>query len=182
MKIINLKCSNCGAKLKVESNKHEYTCEYCNTVNILDDEIIKVEHSLNDTKKEEKFKIADTYLEDFENYEEAYEAYEKLSKEYPYEAKVWIQLIRSKTRKYQLIDEIDESDFILCDEYMKKYLVLEKNEQEKNKNIEEYEEYKNNCIEVMKKLSDVSEDQKIKFRIIILLIILIFVIIMIVSV
>lgn len=159
MKIIKLICSNCGAKLKIESDKKEYTCEYCNTINILDDEIIRVEHSFNDKQKEEKFKIANTYLEDFENYEEAYEAYERLSIEYPYEPKVWIQLIRAKTKKYQSIDEMDISDFILCDEYMKKYLTLEKNEKQKIKNEKEYETYKNKYLEIMKKLK---EDEQIE--------------------
>ncbi len=159
MKIIKLICSNCGAKLKVESDNKEYTCEYCNTVNILDDEIIRVEHSFNDKQKEEKFKIANTYLEDFENYEEAYDAYERLSKEYPYDPKVWIQLIRAKTKKYQSIDEMDTSDFILCNEYMKKYLALEKNEKQKIQNEKEYETYKNEYLEIMKKLR---EDEQIE--------------------
>lgn len=159
MKIIKLICSNCGAKLNVQSDSREYTCEYCNTINILDDEIIRVEHSFNDKKKEEKFKIANTYLEKFENYEEAYEAYERLSEEYPYEPKVWIQLIRAKTRKYQSIDEMDTSDFMLLDEYMKKYLTLEKNVQQKNKNKKEYEAYKNEYLEILKKLK---EDEQIE--------------------
>ena len=31
MRLMELKCKNCGAKLKIEDNVKKVTCKYCNT-------------------------------------------------------------------------------------------------------------------------------------------------------
>ena len=42
MKLVEIKCKNCGAKLKIEPDNKNVTCKYCNTDFILDDEVKKV--------------------------------------------------------------------------------------------------------------------------------------------
>ena len=57
MKLIKLKCPNCGSSFKVEKGQKEFFCEYCRTTTLLDDGVIKVEHTIVDKNKEEGLKI-----------------------------------------------------------------------------------------------------------------------------
>lgn len=57
MKLIKLKCPNCGSSLEVDQDKKEFFCKYCRTTTLLDDEVIKVEHTIIDKNKEEGLKI-----------------------------------------------------------------------------------------------------------------------------
>lgn len=57
MKLIKLKCPNCGASFKAEKEQKEFFCEYCRTTTLLDDGVIKVEHTIVDKNKEEGLKI-----------------------------------------------------------------------------------------------------------------------------
>lgn len=41
MKLNELKCKNCGAKIELEEGKTEVTCKYCNTTFTVDDEYTK---------------------------------------------------------------------------------------------------------------------------------------------
>lgn len=43
MKVYELKCSNCGADIKVSADRKVIFCEYCGTKNLIDDEIIRSE-------------------------------------------------------------------------------------------------------------------------------------------
>lgn len=44
MKLVELKCKNCGSLLKVEDGVKEVTCTYCHTSFILDDEVQHIQH------------------------------------------------------------------------------------------------------------------------------------------
>lgn len=44
MKLVELKCKNCGSLLKVEDGIKEVTCTYCHTSFILDDEVQHIQH------------------------------------------------------------------------------------------------------------------------------------------
>ena len=44
MKMIELKCKNCGAALEVEEEAKSVTCEYCHTTFLLDDEVQHIQH------------------------------------------------------------------------------------------------------------------------------------------
>jgi len=43
MKLIEMKCKNCGAELEVEDNQEEVTCKYCNTTFKIDDGKLRVD-------------------------------------------------------------------------------------------------------------------------------------------
>ena len=38
MKLVEMKCKNCGSTLKVEENAQSITCEYCHSTFMIDDE------------------------------------------------------------------------------------------------------------------------------------------------
>ena len=44
MKLLEMKCKNCGALLKVEENAQYINCQYCNTKYKLDDEIQHIKY------------------------------------------------------------------------------------------------------------------------------------------
>lgn len=44
MKLVELKCKNCGAKLTVPENTKTVTCEFCNTSFQLDDEVQHIQY------------------------------------------------------------------------------------------------------------------------------------------
>ena len=44
MKLVELKCKNCGSLLNVEEGAKEVTCEYCHTTFALDDEVQHIKH------------------------------------------------------------------------------------------------------------------------------------------
>lgn len=55
MELIELKCKNCGAILKVDSTADKFVCQYCQTEILIDDEATKikrVERAKNTAKKE----------------------------------------------------------------------------------------------------------------------------------
>ena len=57
MKLIKLKCPSCGANLKVDREKKKFICNYCRTESLLDDEVIKIEHTIVDKNKETALNI-----------------------------------------------------------------------------------------------------------------------------
>ena len=44
MKLLEMKCKNCGALLKVEENAQYINCQYCNTKYKLDDEVQHIKY------------------------------------------------------------------------------------------------------------------------------------------
>lgn len=57
MKLIKMKCPSCGASFKVEKGQKEFFCEFCRTTTLLDDGVVRVEHTIIDKNKEEGLKI-----------------------------------------------------------------------------------------------------------------------------
>lgn len=55
MKVIEIKCPNCSAQLKTSSDRRMLFCEYCGTRIILDDGVVRSEHTeninINNTQK-----------------------------------------------------------------------------------------------------------------------------------
>ena len=44
MRLVELKCKNCGANLKIEEGKEDITCPYCNATYKIDDEVQHVKY------------------------------------------------------------------------------------------------------------------------------------------
>ena len=136
MKLINLKCSNCGANLTANEDLKQCTCNFCGSVTLIDDEIIKVEHKIIDSNKEENFKRIDGLLK-IKYYKDALEDSRKLIKEYPHDPKAWIYMIKAETKDFK-----DHSvDLDKLDEFFENYITLETDSQEKLKNKNKYNEF-----------------------------------------
>ena len=138
MKLIKLICPNCGANLEITTDNKEFTCQYCKTPILLDEEIIKVEHTITSSELTEKIKVANTHLYEFEDYKKASETFYELSANHPYEPLVWWGLILSTTKKLTKNNFLNAferlSQIIKISGHIDKYLKIEKNENSKNNN------------------------------------------------
>lgn len=65
MRLVKLNCPNCGANLEIEDNKKELYCKYCRTTSLLDDEVIRVEHTFVDEHAKEKLEIFNGFTKIF---------------------------------------------------------------------------------------------------------------------
>ena len=151
MKLIKMTCPNCKSNLEVDSDKYEFICDYCRTPILLDDEIVKVEHTVIgkenviDKEREENLKIARTYLYDFKDYDKAYKIYKELSEKYPYEPEIWIGLVISITDNFTRHTTYFSNEIMNDNvtDYFDKYIKIEKDENKKQEYIKKYEEYEN---------------------------------------
>lgn len=128
MKLIKLKCSNCGANLEVNGELKNIFCNYCGQNYVLDDETVKIEHILDTNKSD--IDNAVTYLNDFKDYDKAYEFFLELSKKNAGNSLIWEGLLRSYT--YDFSRNFTHVDFDTANDYYKKFLVLEKNKNKKD--------------------------------------------------
>jgi len=80
MKLLKLMCPNCNSILEVNEEMKQFTCNYCGTTSLLDDEIIKVKNVVS---------FLDTYLSNLKdyydngNYEKCYFTSKELLDDYP---------------------------------------------------------------------------------------------------
>lgn len=157
MKLIKLSCCNCGANLEVNNELKNVHCNYCGQNFLLDDNSIKVECVLNDSKL--KIDNALTYLNDFHDYEKAYELFLELSTLNVKDSLIWEGLFRAYTKDFTDLD----IDIMIFDDYFDKYLCVEKNK----KYIEKYKKLYNEFInEINKKLKNelVQDEDKKRFN------------------
>lgn len=100
MKLKELKCPNCNAKLNIKPIDTTGICPYCNSEFILDDEVIKVKHEheiVDDTSLE----IALTTLNKFKDYEKAESLFKLLLYKYAHKEEIYIGLIKSITHDFK---------------------------------------------------------------------------------
>ena len=111
MKLIELKCPSCGSNLKVNKELKTFTCNFCGTTTLLDDEVVRVEHRIVGTKKKERIDGLEALVDD-KRYDLAVDKAKKLTEEYPQESRVWLSLLRALTedftRKYDYLNEYFE--------------------------------------------------------------------------
>lgn len=88
MKLIELKCNNCGATLKVNSELNEIYCNYCGNKMLIDDEATTIERVENAKIKSRKSKHEQDMREKIDNYE-----FEKKVKEDAFRKKVRISIV-----------------------------------------------------------------------------------------
>lgn len=179
MKLIKLICSNCNAPLEVDDDQKQIECKYCHTINYLDDESIKVEHTVYSGEKEERIKNANALLK-IKEYDKAYQEFELLSSNYSYEPDIWYSMILCLTKnftdyEYNPDDNIEEQMIIynddfekflkseeeklnekisICDDYFEKYLKLDENKSRKKERIRDYNKYKANVTDSLNNFID----------------------------
>ncbi len=99
MKLVKLKCPSCGSNLEINKELKAFTCNYCGTTTMVDDEIIKVEHRIVGTKKKERIEALEALVDD-KRYDVALKKAEKLSEDYPQESRIWLALLRTLTEDF----------------------------------------------------------------------------------
>lgn len=99
MKLIKLKCPSCGSNLEINKELKSFTCNYCGTTSLVDDEVIKVEHRIVGTKKKERIEALEALVED-KRYDVALKKAEKLTEDYPQESRVWLALLKILTEDF----------------------------------------------------------------------------------
>lgn len=120
MKIKNLNCPNCNAKIDINPEDTYGKCSYCDTPFILEDETIKIEHEIIDNTS---LKVAETTLNKFKDYKKAELLYKMLLFKYAHKEEIYIGLIRSMTEDFKKeITELYKLNEI--NDYWQKYTAL----------------------------------------------------------
>ena len=142
MKLINIKCPNCNATLKIGEHRKRVKCDYCEKTFMIDDEIVKVKHlNVGEITEEQEFINAETNLNKLKNYKDAYKGYWSLSKRYVDDPEIWIGLVRSMTHDFTY--KSNEPAFKeLCMKYWN-YFVALSDKKEVDKYMDKYVEYCN---------------------------------------
>lgn len=140
MKLINLKCSNCGAILEIEETAKKVKCSYCNATTIIDDEIIKIEHKISNDYIDNMLTNASTYLYKLNKYDDAKILYLKLSKLIPDNAAVWKGIVLAETEQFSKMHQSDV-DFELLEDSFQCYETLENDITELNRFEEDFDNY-----------------------------------------
>ena len=94
MKIVNYKCRNCGANLKVESGITDGVCEYCQSPYHIDDGVIRVEYKV-EFKNDNYLEVAQTTLDKFKDYQKSEYLFKLLLNKYGHKKEVYIGIVRS---------------------------------------------------------------------------------------
>lgn len=158
MKLIGLKCSNCGAKLEAKEDDKQIKCQYCNATTIIDDEIIKIEHKIINDDIDRKLTNASTYLYKLEKYIEAKKAYLELSKIIPDNPSVWKGIVLSETEHFNKINNNNQVDMELVYDAFKSYKALETDEDIFNKFQNDFDDYIKESTKENKKITQEKED------------------------
>ena len=98
MKLVKLKCPNCGADLNMNKNDEIIKCKFCGLNSIIDNEKIVLEHKIKDDNYETTLDKALTYLNKLSKYQKAKELFLILSEMNPGDPQVWKGLIKSETK------------------------------------------------------------------------------------
>lgn len=106
MKLVSLKCPSCGADLKINSELKQFTCNFCGTTSLLDDETKKVEVTIKNTKADEIKKAIETFIERKEYLKALYKIQE-LENNYPEETIVYIYKLRVLTKDFSKLSNGD---------------------------------------------------------------------------
>lgn len=132
MKIVNYKCPNCNANLKVNSNETDGVCEYCQSPYHIDDGVIRVEYKV-EFKNDNYLEVAQATLDKFKDYQKSEYLFKMLLTKYGHKKEVYIGIVRSIANDFTIsINNLHRLNEL--NGYFKKYQALA------NKNeINEYE-------------------------------------------
>lgn len=113
------KCTQCGAKLKVDSAKEAAICQYCgtpfvvekainnfNVTNVTNIDTLKAEtvNVLDSNSAELIYRTGTTFL-NFEEFQEANASFEDMTKKYPFDCRGWIGRVKAISKNYSVFSE-----------------------------------------------------------------------------
>ena len=117
MPLVNAKCTNCGATLKVDDRQDAAVCEYCGSAYIVEKAIQNynyyVTNNINadnvfitgkgEAEKERLLKNAETN-ERFKDYQKATQIYSQVTEDYPNEYRGWLGLALIQSGSFNNVD------------------------------------------------------------------------------
>ena len=117
MPLVNAKCTNCGAALKVDNKLEAAVCEYCGSAYIVEKAIQNynyyVTNNINadnvfimgkgDVENERLLKNAETN-ERFKDNNKATQIYQQVTEDYPYEYRGWLGLALIQSSSFNNVD------------------------------------------------------------------------------
>ena len=124
MKLVSMKCSNCGSPLEANAELKQVQCNYCGIKLLIGDEIIKVEHRIVDSSGEKKKNAANVLLYEVKDYKRAKDSFLELSAIYPDDSDIWYSMILAETKNFSFLDISYLSDVY---NFFDNYLNVEKN-------------------------------------------------------
>ena len=104
MKLVKLTCPNCNSILEVNDEMKQFTCNYCGTTTLLDDEIIKVKHT--SSKLSNLLEDLKDYY-DSGNFIKCYEMANELLEDYPKNKEI-LSYVHNK----KIIKKVEEEKII----------------------------------------------------------------------
>ncbi len=137
MKIIQLKCPGCGAKLNVSDQLKSFTCNFCGITSLLDDEVIRVEHTIKNAEEDELYKKIDGYIK-LDYYDDAEDTVDELIEKRAYDPRTWLYAIKVYTNNY---DDNTVCDLDMINDFFDNYKKLEENDNVLEKNTSIIEKY-----------------------------------------
>lgn len=141
MPLVNYKCQNCGAALKVDESKTTIVCPYCessfvreSTTNVINETTnIHAENLYFGDSFEQKMKAVNMLLDfhDEESYARAEEQLEQMKDKFPFEPELWWALIRLESDDFKKYDmtwlDKETVDYSETPEFSKQINLLQRN-------------------------------------------------------
>ena len=156
MKLVKLNCPNCNGPLEIKEDQKKVKCKYCQTDVAVDDEIIKINHTIYSGDKDEKLRNVKALIK-FGEYLKAYDILEDLSEEYVYESKIWYLMLVCLTENFNNFNFwylTPETDIEKCEEVIEKYKLLETDEELREENTQKYENYIQKLDDIIKQKTE----------------------------
>ena len=117
MKLVKLECPNCKAKFDVNEDMKKFTCNFCGTTTLLDDEVTRVKYY--SSKLDSIINEIEEYY-DNGNYKKCIDIAKKYLDEYPTNAK--IKKIKYNSIKKVIKEYYSDEDYEKCINMINEYL------------------------------------------------------------
>ena len=124
--LIQIKCKNCGANIKVDNNNQKYVCEHCGAEFILEETINNFEtvNNYNTTQNIVKYiygkesmdvadivRNGDVFLS-LGEIDKAEKLYNKAINTNPADWRGWFGMVRIKTNNFSNLDDVTHKDYL----------------------------------------------------------------------
>ena len=105
MKLVSLKCPNCGASVEIVDNKEKFICEYCKkTIIMKNDDILLKNVNIDGIQTNAELIVSANELLDMEEYLKAKKLFLEFTEKNPNDYQGWLGLLICRTRNFTIRD------------------------------------------------------------------------------